>query len=242
MLNGNEVEMNFKAGEIKPIAAFELITKVLQHPDVNEEFIEAGKNKSIDQIRRKIEKNGKWGSLETENLYFQYGIAGAYDHCFVLIREKNKHIISDWNEIASIFCSQVGFVQGWVSDVEYSYWQNAKDLMLYELNGKDFSSLPLKSNGLPPPLEESEVDISKNPGRSILRDGYVESVGVEMWLGDLFWEKVKSNRNSLEKEAHFILIENFCAGVIKIQVKNQEFTSDKTAETQNALRSALYRT
>jgi hypothetical protein len=39
--------------------------------------------------------------------------------------------------------------------------------MLYELNGKDFSSLPLKSNGLPPPLEESEVDISKNPGRSI---------------------------------------------------------------------------
>jgi hypothetical protein len=36
MLNGNEVEMNFKAGEIKSIAAFELITKVLQHPDVNE--------------------------------------------------------------------------------------------------------------------------------------------------------------------------------------------------------------
>jgi len=239
-INSAEVKISHRLSTIEPVVAFDLIVNAMRRLGFEDGFIMGRKKASSAQVRCKVVKDGKWGALETDDFYFQYGVAGAYNHGFVLIREKMAGVISDWDEISSAFCQLNGFVQGWMSDVEYNYWQNAKDLMLYELDGKDFSHLPLKSNGLPPPLEESEVDISQNPGRSILKEGYVESVGSVMWLSDLFWERVKSTRDSLAGEAQWLSIEDFCEGVVKIQVKGQEFISERTAEAQNNLRSALY--
>src|SRR5688572_30826142 len=89
-----------------------------------------------------------------------------------------------WDKWAARFIGNSNFVMAWLADVEYEYWQNAHDLLQYTAAGKPHEHLPKKSNGLPPPLEQTIIDISGNPGRRILRNGYYEVVGAVMWLGE----------------------------------------------------------
>ena len=51
--------------------------------------------------------------------------------------------------------------------MEYDYWQNAEDLLLYRVAGRAVEGLRLVSNNLPAPLEQKVVDISANPGRRV---------------------------------------------------------------------------
>lgn len=82
-------------------------------------------------------------------------------------------------------------------DYDYDYWQNAEDLILFKAAAKDFQQLKLISNGLPFPLTQDVVDISFNPGRSILKMGYIENVGSIMWLGNNFIERFGLNKQNL---------------------------------------------
>ena len=81
----------------------------------------------------------------------------------------------------------MNIVMGRTYDDEYDYWQNAKDPALYSTAGRSIEGLPLRSNGFPEPLERLEIDTSRNPGRPVLRGGYIECVGSTMWLGPSFW-------------------------------------------------------
>jgi len=93
----------------------------------------------------------------------------------------------DWDEwIVELMNEQ--FVLAWVSDVEYEFWQNAEDPLEFEAHGRAWKHLPKRSNGLPPPLDQTVVDTSRNPGRRDLRRGFIEAVGSLMWLGERFWE------------------------------------------------------
>ncbi len=91
--------------------------------------------------------------------------------------------LSAWERWAARFIGDANFVMAWFADAEYEFWQNAKDLLQYTSQGKPHEHLPKKSNDLPPPLEQTIIDTSDNPGRRLLRNGYHEVVGA----GDVAW-------------------------------------------------------
>lgn len=233
------VRMQPRTGVVSHLDALRMLVNKMQELGISSTFLESEKPVSADLVLRRVEKGRGWGHLETANLSFQYGVVASDAHCFVLIQEKSPNSAGEWDEWVEVFAKQCGFVQGWVSDVEYNHWQNARDPAEYEIAGRDFSHFPMVSNGLPPPLQRLEIDTSKNPGRWVLRPGYVEAVGSVMWLSDLFWGNVgKSRRNFSCPE--WVHVTEPMKGIWRIQVMEQSFNSEDTADTQNQLRGFLY--
>ncbi|MGR9579310.1 hypothetical protein [Pandoraea sputorum] len=195
---------------------------------------------SASMALRRVGNTRSWGEVVSQQLVFQYGVAASFEHCFVQIEERYPAAAGVWDDWINPFILEAGFVQGWVSDVEYSRWQNATDPFEYELAGRDCSHLRKKSNGLPPPLSKELVDISVNPGRWVLRDGYVEAVASRMWLSDLFWIRVGSERKNRFQQEYEKSIQVLERGVLKLALQDIDFDSEVNAEEQIRLRSTLY--
>ena len=132
------------------------------------------------------------------------------------------------------------FIQARVYDKEFDYWQNASDRLQYEAAGRSYAGLPMISNGLPYPMAQDIIDTSRNPGRSVLRSGFIESVGSVMWLGDGFWEIAQISAPDwsvlpwLEVEKH--------RGFVRLRASTRPFTSadGDERERQDALRSLIF--
>lgn len=125
-------------------------------------------------------------------------------------------------------------------DGDYDIWQNMDDIEYYKASNRSYDSLPLKSNGLPFPLEATVVDTSNNPGRYIFKEGYIECVGSVMWLGEQFWEKTDASKK--EVLACDWLETQAVGKAIKIKAYDKVFTSGEGLEgkIQNKLRDLLY--
>jgi hypothetical protein len=133
------------------------------------------------------------------------------------------------------------FIHARVYDIEYEYWQNTSDPLQYESAGKAYSHLPMKSNGLPFPLEKTIIDISNNPGRRVLRSGYIEAVGSIMWLGKEFWGLTNAKQKNICAQ-DWIACEALSASVILIKAAEPPFVQDEGEELniQNKLRELLF--
>lgn len=99
----------------------------------------------------------------------------------------------------------------------------------------------MKSNGLPFPLEQQIIDTSQNPGRRILRDGFVEAVGSVMWLGEQFWPLTGASKQTV-LAAEWLECEQLANGVLRIQVADAPFRTAEGASgaLQDRLRSLLF--
>ncbi len=132
------------------------------------------------------------------------------------------------------------FVHAAFYDFEYDIWQNMDDLMYYETSNRSYDHLPLKSNGLPFPLEATVVDTTNNPGRYVFRNGYIEFVGSVMWLGEQFWEKTGTCKDMV-LACDWLEIKEI-GSVIRIKALDKVFTTaeGREGELQNNLRNLLY--
>lgn len=236
----DKIKFQPRKGIIGALDVFDMLIKIMHSLEIEVSFTDGRKKTSATILRRQIERKNAWGHLETDEISFRYGVAGSYNHCFISIREKVPGAADDWDVWTKPFIVLDGFVEGWVADVEYSYWQNVRDPIEYKNVGLDFSHLPMKSNGLPPPLEKMEIDISCNPGRWVLQSGYVEAVGFIMWLSDLFWNKVGMTHKNRVSSVDWLRTSELEKGILKIQMPEPFFISDKTADAQNRLRTYLY--
>lgn len=123
-----------------------------------------------------------------------------------------------------------GFVQARIYDAEYDRWQNAESLTLFEVECVEHAHLPKKSNGLPFPLTQEIVDISKNPGRWVLRNGYIEAVGAFMWVSKSLLHVVGVDEKKLMDIDCFVVED--LGGVLKISAYDQCFTSAVGAQAE----------
>ena len=139
------------------------------------------------------------------------------------------------------FLPDAAFIQARLIDVDYEYWQNAADFLEYESVGRSLEGLPTRSNGLPAPLTRTVVDTSSNPGRRVLRNGYVEAVASPMWLGGPFWPLVGRNKEDVRGIEAWLCTE-LANGVMRIDVPGGTFTSadGPPGDLQRRLRTALY--
>lgn len=240
MFGEDNVKFQGRISSIDNLDALRALIGTMRSLDVSTIFKEGGNKISSDSILKKIEKIVTWVRLETDDISLQFGVVSSHEHCFITVQDKTSGAAGNWEILVKPFLSLSGFVQAWVSDVEYNFWQNAKDPAEYEISGRDCSRLPMKSNGLPPPVQRMEIDISGNPGRWMLRSGYVEAVGAVMWLGEAFWARVGPQNKIGVKSTEWLRTSEPETGVLRVQVSEHCFIDDDTESAQERLRALLY--
>lgn len=238
MSDRKQLEIIFDLNALSDATALQIVVDVMNKLGLPNEFEFDETRVKCEEFLNQVKRSGRWSfEVSSGGLAYRFGVVSAWGHSFIHVREQESGSAKSWDEWVSPFTKIAGFVQAWVSDIDFDYWQNAQDLMLYEEAGRDFAELPVVSNGLPPPLTQSVIDISGNPGRRVIRDGYVESVGVRMWLGRSFWERA-GEREPARLAAAGWTITDLSGGIT--QLETADFQEKAPAARQAALRSALY--
>jgi hypothetical protein len=179
--------------------------------------------------------------VEAKDFSFQYGQNGGnnYDHLFIEGSSSLLTIEFCDELISKSIAHDENFVQAHLVDKNYQSLQNMSDPLIFKELGLSTNGLPMKSNGLPFPLEQQIVDTSRNPGRYALKQGYVEVSAAAMWFGDAFWEKVNNTaQDTIDLLPHEVKLEKEICW--KLTVNTGLFTDQATAELQNKIRYALF--
>lgn len=195
----------------------------------------------LSEVQSRLKKSvRKTFNLVGRGFVFQLSSVRNFQLDFLGIKATGEHR-SSWDSWAARFIEKPDFVMAWLADVEYEFWQNAQDLLQYTTKGRPHQHLPKKSNGLSPPLEQTIIDISDNPGRRLLRLAYHEVVGAVMWLGEAFWQLTKAHKREIE-QAQWIQVSYPVSTVLRIEVAAKSFATDKgtVGELQRKLRALLF--
>jgi hypothetical protein len=234
-----ELTIVFKLDTFKVGLALQSINAVLtKHHIPLRGFRADGKPVNLATVVKVIKK--PHFQITGRGFEFLLGIVRNYQLDFLGIKSVHEHEI-DWNEWVEQFIGDPNFVMAWLADCEYHHWQNAYDPLQYTAVGRSYAHLPMKSNGLPYPLEQKIIDTSANPGRWRLCKGYHEAVAAVMWLGEPFWELTGTDKSKVEK-ADWLQISHPVPPVIKVQAANECFTTAEGAngELQQRLRTLLF--
>lgn len=242
MMNADKVKIVHKRGGLGSERAIKGIQSVLsRYSRALNEFSLYGELVDLPSAPRLLRQRKKSGfHLEGNGFDFHLASVGSYDLELFQVRTINTARIS-WDDWVEEFATGPDFVMAWLTNADYDYWQNAYDPLQYTARGKPYLHLPMKSNGLPPPVQKEIIDISRNPGRFSLRTGYIEAVGSLMWLGQLFWKSTTATKDDVIAQ-DWLKHDLWPNGVLRIQVLENAFTSSAGVEgsLQERLRALLY--
>lgn len=239
--NPEKLEIVFQYDGLDGQKIMDIILVLFEKFGFQKKFFLHDKNIPINKLAKKIKEKGGWPTgIASEDFEFRYGVVGNRDQSFFYIKEKLPGLVADWGAWVSSFLKENNFIQAWICDVEYDYWQNVISPDTYRLAGKEYLHLPTKSNGLPYPLERLIMDNSQNPGRWEFRMGYLEAIGSTMWLGEHFWNYVGQAKKQKLFNESWIRTEVLENGVVKLIAADECFMDESTTDKQNRLREVLY--
>ena len=152
----------------------------------------------------------------------------------------DRHLISTADQWVRLVSSVPSFLQAYLIDREFDYWQNNTYLSSYENFGRSTKNLHTKSTGLPHPCLQWEVDTSDHPGRRLRNFPFDKAVASQMWFSDRFWSMVGKTREGIENEFSRSRVEHFAPSVCKITTGSQPFTDRAPPELLEELRQRLY--
>ncbi|HUO92758.1 MAG TPA: hypothetical protein VMU22_07545 [Rhizomicrobium sp.] len=223
------------------LAAFDTINHILGELRIPAEFrTYDGTLVPKTKVEERLSKKGKGiPYLNVGGLALRSGNITAMEQSFIIVEEKSEGAASSWDRWVTPFLGWPSFVQAWVTDVEYDHWQNAQDPIEYKTVGRSMVGLRMKSNGLPPPLEQQIVDTSENAGRWEFRPGYVEAIGSIMWFSENFWHLIGSDRKSALAKLNWLHLTEPQKGILRAS-SDIYFDDETTASEQDALRKAVY--
>jgi len=228
-------------GMLSAEKSIEIIRKVLQQLSVPvARFSLYGESIDLDQAIEVLKKADR-SSFLLEGNDWQFHLSSMRHYSIDTLSVKSSWECLEANKWMNEFSSEFSIKQAWVADHEFDYWQNAEDPLQYTSKGRHFEHLPTRSNGLPPPLEQKVIDTSRNPGRRILRVGYVEVVGSPMWFGPEFWQITGKSKDGILSEP-WVHPEVFQNNLLRIHPTDIPFSSldAESIKMQNYLRSLLY--
>lgn len=200
-----------------------------------------GRSCAVGEVAKVIEASDRdHFGVEVGDAEITYGHAGSFGVSLVHI---DGCVADEPDAEAWIqpFLGLPAFLQARLYDREYEFWQNAQDPIEYEAKGRSYSHLPMRSNGAPAPLEQLVIDVSGNPGRRILRRGFVEAVSAVMWLGPSFWAATGANKEALGS-GRWLQCNELPGGIVRIKAADTPFTASnsETGQIQERLRSLLF--
>lgn len=193
-------------------------------------------------VARRIERSGRphFGVAWSDDRMLDYSHVANYDLSFVSVQGcvRDEEDAEAW---LAPFVTDKAFRHARLFDEEYDFWQNAEDPLQYEVRGRSYEGLPMRSNGLPPPVEQMVIDTSRNPGRRVLRDGFIEAVGCPMWLGESFWSISGTSRQVVFAE-EWLRCETWRGSVVRLRPADAPFTSaeGRAGEIQEGVRRLVY--
>jgi hypothetical protein len=179
-------------------------------------------------------------NIETDSISIRLATVAAYRNQALIIEKRAEGSIPSWEHVLHPFLECAGFTQACSLDQEYTYWQSAADPLLYRAAGRSFEGLPMKSNGLPYPLEQSVIDTSRNPGRRVINVGYVEMVGYVMWFGQAFWDRVGHHRLERLRDSGRYRLDELSCGIVRVVVSQEPFVNESNRDVQDDVRSILF--
>jgi hypothetical protein len=237
----HKITLVFELGDADPLRLLELIKRRIAQAGITlEGFALNGKPMNFQRMAQTIKQTKRsWFAIQGQGLQFDLSSIKNFEICSlcVEITQPTQIVWNDW----VLGLVKETFILAWLADVDYDYWQNAHDPLQYAAQGRSCDGLPMISNGLPPPLVQAVVDISRNPGRRILRVGFIEAVGSTMWLGDKFWGKTNANRGRV-KSANFLRCTELTPHVLRIEAAPAPFSTDQgpSGNFQRELRALLF--
>ncbi len=200
-----------------------------------------GSTISVSELSNRLKSNGQWGGpLKYSDIKVHIAELPAMMQTIVTVEETRAGAAGPWRRWVNQFLCEQAFVQAWVADVEYDYWQNVSDPLEYEAAGRSYQGLPMKSNELPFPLQQDVVDTSKNPARMEIKRGYVEAIGPRLWIGKLFWNNSGGSREKLRDLTDKFTVSATDCDINEVVYSDLPFDSDETADVQRRLREKLY--
>ncbi len=240
-MHSNCLEIIF---ELNQISALEMWDLLIKHADIVDGKVEF--NDGVYYDSSKIESIIKkrhldYFIIDGEKFETRFSVVGRYKHVLFSISSKEHVELKDWCNLINEIYSFKPFIQAMLVDCEYDHWQTAHDVIQYDAYNRSYEGLPMKSNDLPFPLEQMIIDTSKNPGRRILKDGYVEFVSSHMWVSEHFLELMPVNKEKKISELNdnFKVVE--ANGLLFIKLSNELYTEEKNnPESLNKLREIIY--
>lgn len=231
----NELTVVFDHESVDRDSAWESIASYLRAHGLDEAAYEISDELvAFEEIARLLKQRGRpYFGIKGKLLEFDLTVVGTYRHDAIRITGAPD---ADWDGWVKQLKDVGRFVQAVVVNREYDFWQNAEDPLQYQTRGRSCEGLPMKSNGLPFPLEQQVVDTSENPGRRVLHEGFIEAIGSPMWLGDRFWELTGASKNAIPRDG--VVVEEG-DGLTKVCI-GEAITEQTDQGIQEALRKSLF--
>lgn len=238
-----DIELVFTYEKISPAEIWEILLSSLQlYCDLNVQSCKLyNSTLPVNHVKKALLSNKRSHFNIDFNTYnFRYGAIANNNLSFLKI-VINLDDISCVLSLIQLFSTLKPFVMGRLNSESYEFWQNAYDPLQYEVRNRSYENLPMKLNGLPSPLTRIIIDTSQNPGRRVLRNGYIEAIGSTMWLGKSFWELTEASKETVQRTPWLESTE-LPNDVLQIKVRNQPFTSAEgcQGELQTKLRQLLF--
>lgn len=157
-------------------------------------------------------------------------------HCLLQV---HPTVVRDqpWDQVVLAVAEVAGLISARVFDVEFEYWQNAQDPLEYRAKGRSLRGLRIARD---PVFGDQLIDISQNPGRRLLRNGYVEAIGPIMWFGPAFWVRTGARRGEVIA-ASFLRHCSLSEILDRIEIPGGPLTStDESRQLQENVRGLLF--
>lgn len=115
-------------------------------------------------------------------------------------------------------------VFGHADDMSYGLWQVCSDPRSYPTRYGTIDGFPILKQRLEPPFGIIErIDVTKNPGKSRMVNGFYRHVASEMWLGSEFWEHASCSKEDV-LAADWILEKKETSQFLYIKTWHELFT------------------
>lgn len=176
-----------------------------------------------------------------EGFSFDYGQNGGQNYDSVFVEGRSAWLTPLFCDelISKLIASDPNFTQAHLVNKNYQHLQNIFDPLQFEALGLSMDGLPMKSNGLPFPLEQQIVDTDHNPGRYRLHQGYVETSAGYMWFGESFWpiigKKPEGVQVALPEDVSFCFDKCW-----KLIAATGVFSDQNTSAIQDEIRRVIF--
>ena len=122
-------------------------------------------------------------------------------YCFGLLSQFSSPTL---RQVVHWAIAQPHFIECLLYNSRYCSKQNIEDIGTYRIVYGDVDNFILKPSKPKEPYGTMKIDISRNVGRLLYDDGYIEGVAAEMWLGREFWRRTGASKPALEDAVEWL--------------------------------------
>ena len=231
-------EVTFLPKTTTAVALWETGLSLLQGSGLLEgryEISGSSKPQEISKVSRTLAKRPapSFFNVDGKRLSFDYGLARGGTWLYS-IRFHEESLLPDLGTLdrwVLAFAAVGEAIYARLYDPVWEQWQNERQLSKFELVGRSTAGL---ARTWDPDFEEEAVDTTKNPGRIVDRDGYMEALGHEMWLTERFWSLTHAKQEVVRKT----LGSRDVDGLIAVQLSERPFKEDNVPA--ESLRRTLF--